>query len=133
MKLLFVSNLFPNAAKPMRGVFNAQLVAALSKLCEVTVVAPTSQAMSDGNRAGVRVIHPRFFHVPVLSRPFNGCLFARAIEPVIRHELRFGERGQIEGVATVTFLPRSSGPEAARPRRSVALQIIGILRIGGFG
>jgi glycosyltransferase involved in cell wall biosynthesis len=86
MRLLFVSNLFPNAAEPVRGVFNAQQVAALSKLCEVTVVAPTSQTMSDENRAGVRVIHPRFFHVPVLSRPFNGWLFAKAIEPVIRRE-----------------------------------------------
>jgi len=86
MKLLFVSNLFPNAAEPVRGIFNAQQVAALSKLCEVTVVAPTSQTMSDENRVGVRVVHPRFFHVPVLSRPFNGWLFARAVEPVIRHE-----------------------------------------------
>lgn len=86
MRLLFVSNLFPNAAEPVRGIFNAQQVAALSKLCEVTVVAPTSQTMSDENRAGVRVIYPKFFHVPVLSRPFNGRLFARAIEPVLRRE-----------------------------------------------
>ncbi len=86
MKLLFVSNLFPNLAEPVRGIFNAQQVAALSKLCEVTVVAPTNQTMSDENRAGVKVIHPKFFHVPVLSRPLNGWLFARAIEPVIRRE-----------------------------------------------
>ncbi|HXI82740.1 MAG TPA: glycosyltransferase [Verrucomicrobiae bacterium] len=86
MKLLFVSNLFPNATEPVRGVFNAQQVAALSKLCKVTVIAPTNQAMADENRADVRVIHPRFFHVPVLSRSFNGRLFARAIEPVIRGE-----------------------------------------------
>ena len=86
MRLLFVSNLFPNAAEPVRGIFNAQQVAALSKLCEVTVIAPTSQIMLDETRAGVRVIHPRFFHVPVLSRPFNGWLFARAVEPVIRRE-----------------------------------------------
>jgi glycosyltransferase involved in cell wall biosynthesis len=86
MRLLFVSNLFPNAVEPVRGIFNAQQVAALSKLCDVTVVAPTNQIMSDENRDGVRVIHPRFFHVPVLSRPFNGWLFAKAIEPLIRHE-----------------------------------------------
>src|SRR5260221_12179815 len=86
MRLLFVSNLFPNAAEPVRGVFNAQQVAALSKLCEVTVVAPTSQTMSDETRAGVRVIHPGFFHVPMVTRPFNGRLFARAIEPVLRRE-----------------------------------------------
>jgi glycosyltransferase involved in cell wall biosynthesis len=86
MRLLFVSNLFPNAAEPVRGIFNAQQVAALSKLCEVTVIAPTSQTMSDENRDTIRVIHPRFFHVPVLSRPLNGWLFARAVEPVIRRE-----------------------------------------------
>lgn len=86
MRLLFVSNLFPNATEPVRGIFNAQQVAVLSKLCDVTVVAPTSQAMSNENRDGVKVIHPRFFYVPVLSRPLNGWLFARAIEPVIRHE-----------------------------------------------
>ena len=86
MRLLFVSNLFPNASEPVRGVFNAQQVVALSKLCEVTVIAPTNQTMSDEVRDGVRVLHPRFFHVPVLSRPFNGWLFARAVEPVIRHE-----------------------------------------------
>ncbi len=86
MRLLFVSNLFPNGAEPVRGVFNAQQVAALSKLCEVTVIAPTRHTMPDENRAGVRVIHPKFFHVPVLSRPCNGRLFAHAIEPVIRRE-----------------------------------------------
>src|ERR1700735_3698158 len=86
MRLLFVSNLFPNAAEPVRGVFNAQQVAALSKLCEVTVVAPTGQTMSNETRAGVRVINPRFFHVPVLSRPFNGRLCAISIEPILRRE-----------------------------------------------
>ena len=86
MRLLFVSNLFPNAAEPSRGVFNAQQVGALSKLCEVTVIAPTSRATSEETQDGIRVIHPRFSHIPVLSRPFNGRLFARAIEPVVRRE-----------------------------------------------
>ena len=84
MRLLYVSNLFPNPAEPLRGVFNAQQVAALSKLCEVTVVAPPAQSLPDHTRDGVRVIHPKFFHVPLLSRPLNGWLFARAIDPVIR-------------------------------------------------
>lgn len=86
MRLLFVSNLFPNEEEPVRGVFNAQQVAALSKRCEVSVVAPTGRAVPDEVRDGVRVIHPRFFHVPVLSRSWNGWLFARAIEPVISSE-----------------------------------------------
>jgi glycosyltransferase involved in cell wall biosynthesis len=86
MRLLFVSNLFPNAADPVRGIFNAQQVAALSRMCEITVVAPTARAMPDEVRDGIRVIHPRFVNVPVLSRPWNGWLFARAIEPVLSAE-----------------------------------------------
>jgi len=86
MRLLFVSNLFPNPVEPVRGVFNAQQVAALSKLCEVTVVAPTGHSFQDQTRGGVRVIHPKFFHVPFLSRPWNGWLFARCIESVLRLE-----------------------------------------------
>jgi glycosyltransferase involved in cell wall biosynthesis len=83
---LFVSNLFPNPAEPVRGVFNAQQVAALSKLCDVTVIAPSSRTLAEQTRDGVRVIHPKFFHVPLLTRPLNGWLFARAVEPVICHE-----------------------------------------------
>jgi glycosyltransferase involved in cell wall biosynthesis len=86
LRLLFVSNLFPNPAEPVRGVFNAQQVAALSKLCNVTVVAPTTRARPNESRDGVRVIHPQYFTVPLLSRPLNGWLFARAIQPVICRE-----------------------------------------------
>jgi glycosyltransferase involved in cell wall biosynthesis len=82
MKVLFVSNLFPNAAEPTRGIFNAQQVTALAKLCPVRVVAPTQTAVADEPE----VLHPRFRHIPLLSRPINGWLFARAIEPVIRRE-----------------------------------------------
>src|ERR1700733_850954 len=86
MRLLFVSNLFPNASEPVRGVFNAQQVAALSKLCEVTVVAPTRTGMPDQVRDGIRVIHPKCVNVPLLSRPWNGWLFARSIEPAVSRE-----------------------------------------------
>jgi glycosyltransferase involved in cell wall biosynthesis len=86
MRLLFVSSVFPNSAEPVRGVYNALQVAALSKLCEVTVIAPSNRTLPDHSRGGVRVIHPKVFHVPLLSRPLNGWLFARAIAPVIRRE-----------------------------------------------
>jgi len=86
VRLLFVSNLFPNARQPGRGVFNAQQVRALSKLCTVTVIAPTEVVTPDETVQGVRIYHPRFHHVPWLSRPFNGRLFARAIEPLLTRE-----------------------------------------------
>lgn len=84
MKILYISNLFPNPREPVRGVFNAQQVAALSKLCSISVIAPTVHDQTDELRDGVQIMHPRFHHVPLLSRPFNGWLFARAIESSIR-------------------------------------------------
>jgi glycosyltransferase involved in cell wall biosynthesis len=84
MKLLFVSNLFPNGAEPTRGMHNAQQVLALSKRCEIKVVSPMHQPVPDESWQGIAVTHPRFVHVPLFSRPLNGWLFARAVEPVIR-------------------------------------------------
>jgi glycosyltransferase involved in cell wall biosynthesis len=86
MKLLFVSNLFPNGVEPTRGIHNAQQVAALAKRCEIKVVSPMHRPMRDETWQGVAVTHPRFLHVPLLSRPLNGWLFAQAVEPVIRRE-----------------------------------------------
>ena len=40
MKILFVSNLFPDAANPQRGIYNARLVKHLGALCELRVVSP---------------------------------------------------------------------------------------------
>ncbi|HVM62385.1 MAG TPA: glycosyltransferase [Verrucomicrobiae bacterium] len=84
MKLLFISNLFPNRVEPTRGIHNAQQVLALSKHCGIKVIAPMHQPVSDEAWRGIPVTHPRFAHVPLLSRPLNGRLFARAIEPLIR-------------------------------------------------
>jgi glycosyltransferase involved in cell wall biosynthesis len=86
MRLLFVSNLFPNAAEPTRGMHNAQQVAALAKHCDIKVVAPMHHPVPDETWRSIAVTHPRFLRVPLLSRPLNGWLFARAITPVIRQE-----------------------------------------------
>src|SRR5208282_2693977 len=86
MKLLFVSNLFPNELEPTRGIFNAQQALALSKVCDIRVIAPTNKPLPDETWQGIAVTHPRFVHIPVLSRPFNGWLFAKAIEASIQRE-----------------------------------------------
>jgi glycosyltransferase involved in cell wall biosynthesis len=86
MRLLFVSNLFPNAAEPTRGMHNAQQVAALAKHCDIKVVAPMHHPVPDETWRDIVVMHPRFVRVPLLSRPLNGWLFARAVTPAIRQE-----------------------------------------------
>ena len=40
MKVLLISNAFPNSAEPVRGVFTYQIVKALQKECDIEVVAP---------------------------------------------------------------------------------------------
>jgi len=86
MRVLFISNLYPNAKEPARGMFNAQQVEALAKLCTITkVIAPTPRALPDETRNGIPVVHPRFCNIPVVSRPFNGWLFARAVQSAIRN------------------------------------------------
>ena len=67
-------------------MFNAEQVRALARVANVKVVAPTDTAMPSEQRGGVEVIHPQFFHIPLVTRPLNGRLFARAIEPVLRRE-----------------------------------------------
>jgi len=75
MNVLFISNLYPNAKEPTRGMFNAQQVEALAKLCTIMkVIAPTPRALPDETRNGIPVVHPRFGNIPVVSRPFNGWL-----------------------------------------------------------
>ena len=41
MKVLAVTNLYPNAREPGRGIFNKQQFDELSKLCELKIIAPT--------------------------------------------------------------------------------------------
>ena len=42
MKILVITNLFPNNKEPNRGVFNKQQMAELAKLCELEVAAPVT-------------------------------------------------------------------------------------------
>jgi len=85
MKVMFVSSLFPSASEPTRGVHNAQQVAALANRCAIVkIIAPTASPLTSESHFGTEVVHPRFFHIPLFSRPFNGWLFARAIGPIVR-------------------------------------------------
>jgi glycosyltransferase involved in cell wall biosynthesis len=86
VKILFLSNLFPNAHEPTRGIFNAQQVAALAKSATITkIIAPSSRSLRDEVFNGILVVHPRVFRIPLLTRPFNGKLYARSVAFDIRH------------------------------------------------
>lgn len=115
MRVLFISNLFPNAVEPTRGTFNVRPVQLLQQYCEVQVVAPVAWFPIPGKYAppgkvpyyeempsssqvsgrhpqvsSIPVYHPRALYLPKLFRTLNPFLFARSlIAPLNRLRVRF--------------------------------------------
>ncbi|MDB6025370.1 MAG: hypothetical protein JWM68_1593 [Verrucomicrobiales bacterium] len=92
MKLLFVSNLFPDTAEPYRGLDNACLLHSLSRDCEIRVIAtrpglPFKKDSPKACREIDRKFQPQYLktlYVPKVGSRFNHHLFARAIrEPLL--------------------------------------------------
>jgi glycosyltransferase involved in cell wall biosynthesis len=96
MRVLFISNLFPNKHEPSRGLFNLPLMVAISQLAEVRVVAPVAWFPIKGHHAppapvpgqetisGLTVYHPRQFYLPKICRPVNPLLFAWSVYPLVK-------------------------------------------------
>jgi glycosyltransferase involved in cell wall biosynthesis len=104
MKVLFVSNLFPNPHEPTRGIFNFHQVRHLAKLAEVRVVVPISRSFIRGRYVttkpvppeteldGLNVSHPVAWYLPSIGTPLNAWLYALSLAPVIKrihHEFPF--------------------------------------------
>jgi teichuronic acid biosynthesis glycosyltransferase TuaC len=107
MKLLIVTNLFPNAAEPNRATFNFQQFSALAKLCELKVVAPV----------------PFFQHLPpprpspIKGEGDQGKEFPPASEgPGKVFPPPFMGGGQGEGFSRIPYREVISGIEVFHPR-----------------
>lgn len=101
MRVLIVTKIFPNSAEPSAAPFNRLQFAALSRLCEVEVLAtipwfPGASALRRWSGAGrlaevptledidgVRVRHPRFAFLPKFGHAISGPLYAASMAPVI--------------------------------------------------
>ena len=81
MKVLLISNIFPNSAEPVRGIFTYQIVKALRKMCNIEVVAPLpwvppslkkkflsqypyANVPETERIGGIQVYHPRYLVIP---------------------------------------------------------------------
>lgn len=102
LRVLAITQLFPNTREPLFSQFNRQQFAALGSLCELTIVAPVpwfpgaarlAAATRAGHLAGLtatehidglQVRHPRFLHVPKLGQWFAGPLQAGWLWPSVR-------------------------------------------------
>ena len=96
MKVLFLSNLYPNKEEPVRATFNRQKIAHLKGRCDITVVAPVSwfpfkQAFCrkisripfKESIDGMDVYHPRVFYTPKSFRFLYGLFYYLSIRPFV--------------------------------------------------
>lgn len=92
MKVLFVSNLFPDESEPYRGIYNARLVHSLSAHCEIRVVsprptlpfrggAPRSPRPEDAPR---KPAFPIARYIPKIGSSFNHRLMAASLRGTLR-------------------------------------------------
>jgi glycosyltransferase involved in cell wall biosynthesis len=111
LRVLVVTELFPNAVLPTFSIFNKLQCVALSRLCEVDVRAtvpwfPGARRFKKWSPAGkfadvpdeeeidgLFVRHPRFLFIPKIGRPLSPALYAASLWPSVR-----GLRGKIDVV-----------------------------------
>jgi teichuronic acid biosynthesis glycosyltransferase TuaC len=90
MRVLIVTNLYPNSREPGRGIFVKQQVSEMKKACDIRVIAPLTWRQLDGwlrkdavpRREvidGIEVLHPRWFVIPKMARCLYGWLLYRAV------------------------------------------------------
>lgn len=99
MKVLFLSNLYPNPQEPARGTFNRQKISNLKKLCEITVIAPISlswvffKPMHVKHKAqiperekidGVDVYHPRVLYIPKFFKLSHGMFYYLCVRRLVK-------------------------------------------------
>jgi glycosyltransferase involved in cell wall biosynthesis len=101
LRILTFTSLYPNAEQPLHGLFVRARVRALSKLSELTVVAPVPwspptsllgsrymryrRILHQEDHDGLRVHHPRFLVVPKVLKSTDGVLMGlSSLAPVRR-------------------------------------------------
>jgi teichuronic acid biosynthesis glycosyltransferase TuaC len=111
MRVLVVTKIFPNSLEPLSSPFNRQQFRALSRSCEVELLAtipwfPGASAFKRWSSAarlsavpseeridGLSVRHPRFVYVPKLAQGLSGPLYAASLAPAV-----FRYRGHVDVV-----------------------------------
>jgi teichuronic acid biosynthesis glycosyltransferase TuaC len=91
MRILFISNLYPNPVHPAMGMYNYQQIKALSDLAEVTIASPlpwTGLVQKPRCLRSLRekiepVLHPVYFYTPRAFRRWYGHFFHLSIKPAI--------------------------------------------------
>jgi len=93
-RVLVFTTLFPNAARPLRGLFVRHRVAAVARHCPTRVVAPVlhhgnplsrHRRAADCERQGdIEVSHPPYATLPLLGRCTDGVMLYRQVLPHVQ-------------------------------------------------
>ena len=82
MKILIITNLFPNASEPNRAMFNKQQFLALREYCDFKVIAPLPHFKCTRGQVplretidGMDVHHPRYLVIPKILRSMHGVSY----------------------------------------------------------
>jgi teichuronic acid biosynthesis glycosyltransferase TuaC len=139
MRLLFISNVYPNPLNLSKGAFNRYLVEALARDHDVSVVAPISwiEELRAGNRARselkenrsavidrFRVSFPRYFYPPKVFRSSYGWFYWRSVRSSVRGWMRSHQPSAVIG-----FWAHPDGEAAVRAAREVGVPSVVI--VGG--
>jgi glycosyltransferase involved in cell wall biosynthesis len=99
MRILAITNLYPNPLQPYRAAFNRQQFRALAQRHEVEVISPIAwtdewsarrlgaEALPADRRVrcdGLTVYHPRYFYPPRVLRHWYGQFLRQSIEGTFR-------------------------------------------------
>lgn len=126
MRVLAITKIFPNSAEPLSAPFNRQQFAALSKLCQLEVLAtipwfPGAGLLARWSSAGkvaqlparetiegMEVRHPRTLFVPRTAHVTWGPLYAASLAPLyLRYrgkvDVVLGSWAYPDGFAAVAF------------------------------
>jgi glycosyltransferase involved in cell wall biosynthesis len=124
MRILAISNLYPNPVQPERAPFNRQQFQALAREHELRVIAPiawtsfhAASAVGKERRVvdGIEVSHPRYLYTPKAMRSWYGHFLRASIRGAFidalrefRPEVVLGAWAYPDGWAAVT-LAREAG------------------------
>lgn len=99
MRIILVSNLYPNSKEPMRALYNSRLFRALHGLgYELEVIAPLP--WFPGKRGlppkveqidGVSISHPRYFYTPGFAIHHHWRFYSLAVRSLLRRRVTVSE------------------------------------------
>lgn len=139
MRILFLTNVFPNPAVPTKGVFNLSTARGLAEMHDVSVVAPVSWteelswhaeargklgASRLGQYGSIEVRYPRYYYTPRVLRTLYGEFLWLSIRETLR---RVAESGPVDVI--LSYWAHPDGTVAVRMARE--LGVPSVVMVGG--